>query len=503
MSDDDGFMRKSTRMAAIEAAKRIKKNAEDNAKKYPLYKDESVTQSDVMTSDNKQRQRSRKRKREDPIIDSSEDSSNNTSKCSDPSKSDDMPIKRRGRPPNPKSTKGRSRRSRNAKHKDSKPEEADYDVNMRRESYNRFLLNNEPTLESILPGPKQLHLGDGGISYKESLMRFTKGLGPTAQKVALRMLQRQGPTHQAPREPHVVDLNSINDSFKNTIAYQANQPQFKFGDYNAAAIANYKGKNIMVDDGKSERNKWDAVDNLELFFGKQKGGVKIGSGSLENKDFGNKNHNYGQVGNQRTLNQIGSFWSNYNGNLNKNVNKISGLENISGHKEVSWNASNVTPNASVYPSTNLSRSTNISSSCFGFDGEVSPFSWVLQPPMHSPTPVAPPATTISSAANDSFWIDPEFQLALALDKKKNEQETNVWSQNMWAPSQANQFLQLHPHGHIRQQPQDRLRMLIPPNIWSRMPVPGANPEQRALPFGMQQGSRFRSGNNLQRPPPGI
>ncbi|KAK1429987.1 hypothetical protein QVD17_12382 [Tagetes erecta] len=37
MSDEEGFQRKGRRMAAIEAAKRIKKNAEENAQKNPLY----------------------------------------------------------------------------------------------------------------------------------------------------------------------------------------------------------------------------------------------------------------------------------------------------------------------------------------------------------------------------------------------------------------------------------------------------------------------------------
>ncbi|KAK9054985.1 hypothetical protein SSX86_026064 [Deinandra increscens subsp. villosa] len=521
-----------------------------------------------------------------------------------------MPKKRRGRPPKLESAKRRSMRSRKANDKDSGFKEADYDVNLRRESYNSFLLNNEPITTTIFSGPKQLHFGNGGISYRESLMKFTKDLGPTAQKVARRMLQRQAQTYQAPHQieplfqppdtmqhPHLMDLNIINGSLKNTITNQVNQPLmvkapheikplFQLSDtmrhphlmdlnskngslkntipnqvnqplmvkaphhiepffqqpntirhqhlmdvnsINGSvkntitnhvnqplmvkaphqiehlfqprdAIENCKGKKIMVDDGKNNCSKWSAAPNLEFLYGKPKSGVKIGNGSLENKDFGNKNLDYAQVGNQRTINQVGSFWSNYNRNLNQNV---------SGQKEQSWNACEGTPSnngkqiSSVYPSTYLSRSHNVTSSYLGLGDEVSRFSWVPQPQMHSPTPVQSPAGTISSVVNDNFLKEHEFQLALAPNMQIKDQESRVWSRNLGGPSQVNQFLQARPYELNRQQPHDRFLMPTPPHFWSHMVMSGANREQDVLPFGTQQDSGFQMGKHFLHPPPSI
>ncbi|KAI3676339.1 hypothetical protein L1987_85945 [Smallanthus sonchifolius] len=496
-------MRKGRRRAAIEAAKRIKKNAEDNAQKYPLYR------SDVATADsNMEGQRGRKQKTRDQVYGSMETlngSSNNMSDSSEPQKSHDMLVKRRGRPPKSKSPKCPSMRRTNAKYKDPrcKEEVGGYDANLRRESYNSFLLNNEPIFQTIFACPKQLHLGNGGIGYRESLMKFTKNLGPTAQKVARRMLQRHGMTDQAQpqlhplfrspvslRRPHLIDLNSVNGSARNATTNQVNQPLHKSVNSNTDAIANNRGKSIMVDDGKSKRNKWDIGDNLEFLFGKQKGGIKIGNDSLDNKNFGNKNQDYAQVGNKRTINQIGSSWSNYNVNLNQNINKISGIEDISSQKEASWNASYGKLNSPVYPATHPSHPRNVSS--------YNPISWVLQPPMHSPMQpprnwcLSPSASTMNSLANDSFWKEKELQLALALKMQKKDQESNVRSQNLWAP-----------RGQDRQQPQERLLMPMPPHFWSQMVMSGANPELDALPFGTPQDAGFQMGNHMQHPPPGM
>ena len=68
MLDDEGFTRKSTRMAAIEATKRIKKNGDANKSLSHDEKEATIFKPYVVAiTDNTQRRRGRKRKMSDQV----------------------------------------------------------------------------------------------------------------------------------------------------------------------------------------------------------------------------------------------------------------------------------------------------------------------------------------------------------------------------------------------------------------------------------------------------
>ncbi|KAK1421887.1 hypothetical protein QVD17_24600 [Tagetes erecta] len=252
---------------------------------------------------------------------------------------------------------------------------------------------------------------------------------------------------------------------------------------------------IMIDYGKNNYKKRDDADNLEFLFGKKKDGIKIGNGSLNIKD----------IVNRKTINQVSRFWSDYNVNLNQNADKILQMEDIIAQKEVSGKVgegspSNVKSNSSVYPSTYVSHTTNTPTSYLRFDGEVNPFSWVPKPPFHSATPIQPPQnrcvplTTIeNSIVNDSFQHEQQHHLSLALIKQVKDQESCVWSRNLWAPNEPME----------RHVSQDQLLNQVPPHFLSQMEMSRANLVKNPLPFDTQQDSRFPMGNQLQHHPPGI
>ncbi|KAK1429986.1 hypothetical protein QVD17_12381 [Tagetes erecta] len=468
------------------------------------------------------------RKRHDP--------SKNISKSSDSLTSDGMPKSRQGRPPKSKSPKYSSRRGTNVKYKELRCEEDGYDANFRRESYNNFLLNQEPQVGPIFSGDKQLHFAKGehrfksfewsnpkmsnlgtlkldnkdkleneDFSYRESLIKFTKDLGPTAQKVARRMLQGQGLTQYqldpilqswGPMEHTILtDTSYINGSIKNSLTNQVNQPLTSFAESNTNITGNHKGKMIMIDSGKNNYKKWNVADNLGFLFGKQKDGVNIGNGSSKIKD----------IGNRRTINQISRFWSDYNVNMNQNADRIHKMEDIISQKKVSRKVGegtqrNVKPNSSVYPSTYVSHTRNIPTSYLKFDGDVNPFSWVPHPPIHSPIAIQPqqnrcvPLTTNEkSVVNDIFRQEQELQLSLSHIKQVKDQESSVWSRNLWAP---NEFVK-------RRESQDQLLNQVQPHFSSKMETSRASLVKNPLPSDTQQDSRFLMGNQLQHPPPGI
>ncbi|CAI9298569.1 unnamed protein product [Lactuca saligna] len=414
-----------------------------------------------------------------------------------PSKRKDMPKRGRGRPPKAQSAKSTFTSNKIMKYEDL------YDVNVRRESYNDSLLKSEPS------SPKQLQPGNGGITYRESLMKFCKDLGPTARKIALRKLLGQGVNYQTRHQlqpllpsldvnqPHsrFLDLNSTNSSVRIATPNQASQPLMGFGDY--------KGKRIMVDDGKSNFNKRDVGDNLEFLLGKQKTGVQIcknyqqngGDGSSENQDLVCKNLGYGQVGSWMTINQIGSLLSNYNGNLNKNINNVNGIEDVEGAPR------NKNINSCVHPSTYVQPSKKIFSSSFAMND----IPWVPPPS----TPVAPlqkwwlqPPETKNLVLNDGLCREPELELALASYMQTSNQQPKVWIENSWAQNQPSQFHQSNLHGTYQQQQpqphqflsyqnvfnnddsqlQERLLMPIPPKLWSQTEMFGVVPKQDSFPF---------------------
>ncbi|KAI3771234.1 hypothetical protein L6452_02394 [Arctium lappa] len=382
-------------MAAIEAAKRIKKNADANKSLSHGEKEENQLYEATMFK---------------PLVAAGIDN-----------EGDNNNIQRRGR-----------KRKMSNQVFDSTNSLLKFDyaaVNQRRESYNNSLAKNESILATVFCSPKQLQPVNGGMNYRESLIKFSKDLGPTARKVANRMLLGQGmmiyqarhrlPMSDTHQHPCFLDVGSINGSVRNTKTNQVGQSLTSFGGSNntyANYIADYKGKNIMVDDGKNNGNKWN-IDNLEILLGKMKGGVRIcnkGNGSSENQDFG-----HGQVG--------------INGNLQKNIDMI-----VDEKQEV-WNASEVSRrngqyNSCVYyPSTYLQPSRMVSSSLLGLDGGVMNLIPVVPPPLdHRSPPVQPPQPPeINNTVdvNDGFCLLEEMQLALATYMQMKDQESNVLYQD--------------------------------------------------------------------------
>ncbi|KAI3514772.1 hypothetical protein L1887_13458 [Cichorium endivia] len=518
MSDGGGLKRKSTRTAAIEAAKRIKNNADANKllsrginQEYEFDEAQMVTPFIIATnndgfnciaSNNTQGRKGHKGKMLDQVHDSTNcplkgqlvhDLSKKVTKLvkGNPPKSKDMPKRGRGRPPKAQSAKYLFTSNTFSKYEDI------YDVNERRESYNTPILKREPS------SAKQLQPVNGGISYRESLMKFCKDLGPTARKIARRKLLAQDLNYQPRRllEP-----------------YQLSQPLITFGASRTDATEDNKGKTIMVADGKNNCNKWDTGDqNLKFSFGKQKTGVKFfnpyqenvslagGDGSSENQDFFRKNLGHVPVGNWRTINNIGSFLSSYDGNLNRNINNNYRIEDV----EATANPRNGKLNSCVYPSTYVQPSRNVSSSLLGFDDGMSSAPWV-------PTPLAPvpplqkwclpPPETKNPVINDGLWRENELQLALASYMQMTDQNSKAWFGNSLA---QNQFMQPDPHGTYQQQagdvqsqqhqfllshqnifdndvsqPHDGLLMSMAPQLWSQMAMNGSTPKQDSRSFGI-------------------
>ncbi|GKC86363.1 hypothetical protein Tco_1142080 [Tanacetum coccineum] len=213
-------------------------------------------------------------------------------------------------------------------------------------------------------------------------------------------------------------------SVGNTRTNQVTQPLIGFGNSHTDAVANYKGKNVMVNDGANNRNNRNMGNNLEFVFGKQKsGGIKIGNGLVDNQDGVQKNLSFGQVGNQRTISQVGSFFLNYNENLNQSSNNIPGIEDVSDQNNGFRNANEVPSrngkvNSHVYPSAYAPPSRKFSSSLPGFDGMVSPIPWASLPFVHVPPQVQPlqywclpPPETKNSVEMNDFWQDQDMQHA--------------------------------------------------------------------------------------------
>ncbi|KAI3781707.1 hypothetical protein L2E82_11729 [Cichorium intybus] len=535
MSDGGGLKRKSTRTAAIEAAKRIKNNADANKllsrginKEYEFDEAQMVTPFIIATtndgfnciaSNNTHRRKSHKGKMLDQVHDSTNcplkgqlvhDLSKKVTKLvkGNPPKSKDMPKRGRGRPPKAQSAKYLFTSNTFSKYEDI------YDVNERRESYNTSILKSEPS------SAKQLQPVNGGISYRESLMKFCKDLGPTARQIARRKLLAQDLNYQPRRllepllassqtqpNPCFLDVSSFHGSARNTNSNQLSQPLITFGASRTDATEDNKGKTIMVDDGKSNFNKWDTGENLQFSFGKQKSGVKIfnryqenvsltgGDGSSENdQDFFRKNLGHVPVGNWRTINNIGSFLSNYDGNLNRNINNNYRIEDseVNPRKRM---------NSCVYPSTYVQPSRNVSSSLLGLDDGMSSAPWV-------PTPLAPvpplqkwclpPPETKNPVISDGLWREKELQLALASYMQMTDQNSKAWFGNSLV---QNQFMQPDPHGTYQQQagdvqsqqhqflsyqnifdsdvsqPHDGLLMSMAPQLWSQMAMNGSTPKQ--------------------------
>ncbi|GKD39260.1 hypothetical protein Tco_1259467, partial [Tanacetum coccineum] len=214
--------------------------------------------------------------------------------------------------------------------------------------------------------------------------------------------------------------------------------------------------------------------------------------------------------NQRTISRVGSFFSNYNGNLNQSSNKIPGIEDVSDQNNGFWNASEVPSrngkvNSRVYPSTYVPPSRKFSSSLAGFDGMVSSIPWAPPPSVHIPPQVQPlqnwclpPPETKNSVEMNDFWQDQDMQHALTYNMQMTGQQSNVWFQNPLATSQPNQFLQPNP-----QQPQDQVLMPMSTHMLSQMETTlGAYPEQNLLSFGTQHDFGYQMGNNLFHQPPG-
>nr|GEU76499.1 ribonuclease H-like domain-containing protein [Tanacetum cinerariifolium] len=335
--------------------------------------------------------------------------------------------------------------------------------------------------------------GDGRNGYRESLIKFSKDLGPTARKVALRKLQGQGLNYEARYQlghlvqssevqptPCFQNVNSIIGSVGNTRANQVSQPLIGFGNSHTDAIENYKGKNVMVNDGANNRNNRNMANNLEFSFFKQKtGGIKIGNGLVDNQDGVQKNLSFGQV-------------------------------DVSDQNNGFWNASEVPSrngkvNSRVYPSTYVPPSRKFSSSLAGFDGMVSSIPWAPPPSVHVPPQVQPlqnwclpPPVTKNSVEMNDFWQNQDTQHAPTFNMQMTGQQSNVLFQNPQAPSQPNQFLQPNP-----QQPQDQVLMPMSTHMLSQMETTlGAYPEQNLLSFGTQHDFGYQMGNNLFQQPPG-
>ncbi|KAL4572311.1 hypothetical protein LXL04_019083 [Taraxacum kok-saghyz] len=510
MSDDEGFKRRSTRTAAIEAAKRIKNNAHANKllshgvkQEYQFDEAKIFKPVNNATINNgashiNTKRKCRKRKILDQALDSTvspskvqmHDSSTKMTKivATTSSKHKDMPKRGRGRPPKAQSAKCAFTSNTSIKFEDT------YDINVRRESYNASLLKNELTRPKLQPEY-------GGITYMESLMKFCKDLGPTARKIALRKLLGQGlnyqarhrlkplmmPSSEARSYPCLVDVNSTNSSLRNAILNQVTQPLINFDALKTDATPDYKGKRIMVDDGTSNFNIWDDGDNLELLSSKQKTTINIGNnyqeninsvsggypyGSSENQDFVRKNFGYSQVGNWRPINQIGSLRTNNNGNLPQNINNINRIEDVEGFPR------HGNLNLCVHPTTYVQPSRKIASSSFVMNGGVSSIPWVPAPLAPQNWYLPPPATK-NSVVNDGFKREREFSFASTSCMQITDQQPKAWIENSWAQNQLSQQQlqnmqhqqhQIQSHqtlfNHDDFQPQDKLLMPMQTHVVS-------------------------------------
>ncbi|GJX94126.1 hypothetical protein Tco_0348712 [Tanacetum coccineum] len=182
----------------------------------------------------------------------------------------------------------------------------------------------------------------------------------------------------------------------NTRTNQVTQPLIGFGNSHTDAVANYKGKNVMVNDGANNRNNRNMGNNLEFVFGKQKsGGIKIGYGLVDNQDGVQKNLSFGQVGIEDVSDQNNGF---------RNANEVP--------------SRNGKVNSRVYPSAYAPPSRKFSSSLPGFDGMVSPIPWASLPFVHVPPQVQPlqywclpPPETKNSVEMNDFWQDQDMQHA--------------------------------------------------------------------------------------------